>query len=334
MAAGAARDPGIDAVEKAAPHPRAEGAAPDNILIIKLSALGDIVQMFGAAAAIREFHRDAHIVLLTTGAYADFTRRAPYFDEVWIDDRPRLTNPVGLLRLRRRLREAEFDRVYDLQTRLRTSLYFQLMRTPWGPEWSGIAHGASHPHDNPARERMHTLDRQDDQLRVAGIPGPIPPPELSWAKADVSRFALPEDYVLLIPGGAAHRPAKRWPIAHFAALAARIAAAGMAPVVIGGDDERPLGQAIAAAAPATNDLTGMTEFGDIVALGRGARRAIGNDTGPMHLAVAGGSAATVLYSSVSDPDLTAPRGHDVVILRRPDLAALDIDAVAATLGLG
>src|SRR5262249_45929907 len=105
------------------------------------------------------------------------------------------------------------------------------------------------------------------------------------------------------------------------------------PVVIGGSDEITLGRAIAAAVPETRDLTGQTGFGDIVALGRDARRAIGNDTGPMHLAVAGGAAATVLYSAASDPDKTAPRGGDVVILRRPNLANLDVDTVAATLGL-
>ena len=86
--------------------------------------------------------------------------------------------------------------------------------------------------------------------------------------------------------------------------------------------------------PQARDLTGMTEFADIVALARSARRAVGNDTGPMHLAVAGGAAATVLYSAASDPALTAPRGRDVVILQVEHLADLSVDEVARTLGLG
>lgn len=308
-------------------------AAPQKILVIKLSALGDFVQAMGAAAAIRAFHGSAAITLLTTAPYLELARRAPYFDDVWVDERPRWYEPGAILRLRRRLRAGGFDRVYDLQTRLRSGLYFRLMRNGDRPEWSGIAAGASHPHRNPARNRMHTLDRQDEQLRLAGIPGPVPLPDLSWAATDIARFALPPGYVLLIPGGAAHRLKKRWPAERYAGLAARIAAAGLTPVVIGGGGEGPLGRIIAAAAPAVRDLTGATGFGDIVALGRGARRAIGNDTGPMHLAVAGGAPATVLYSAASDPRLTAPRGADVAILQRPDLAELDIDAVAATLGL-
>jgi ADP-heptose:LPS heptosyltransferase len=309
-------------------------AAAQKILVIKLSALGDFVQMMGAAAAIRAFHRGAEITLLTTRPYAELGDQAPYFDRIWIDERPGWGHPLGLLRLCRRLRAARFDRVYDMQTRLRSSFYFWLMRRPGGPEFSGIAGGASHRQpDTPERRGMHTLDREADQLRWAGIPGPVPLPDLSWAKADIARFALPADYVLLVPGGAAHRPEKRWPAEYFTALAMRVAAAGLTPVVIGGKDELELGRAIAAAVPQVRDLTGQTGFGDIVALARGARRAVGNDTGPMHLAVAGGAPATVLYSAASDPALTAPRGKDVVILRVRNLADLPVDDVAGTLGL-
>jgi ADP-heptose:LPS heptosyltransferase len=310
-------------------------AAAQKILVIKLSALGDFVQMMGAAAAIRDFHRGAEITLLTTRPYAELAQQAPYFDRVWLDERPGWGDPLGLLGLARRLRAARFDRVYDMQTRLRSSLYFWLMRrSGGGPECSGIAWGASHRQpDTPERRRMHTLDREADQLRWAGVPGPVPAPDLSWARADIGRFGLVPVYVLLIPGGAPHRPEKRWPAERYAALATLAAAAGLTPVVVGGPDERALGQAIAAAVPRTRDLTGQTSFGDIVALGRGARRAIGNDTGPMHLAVAGGAPATVLYSAASDPALTAPRGRDVVILRRGRLADLPVAEVAATLGL-
>jgi ADP-heptose:LPS heptosyltransferase len=304
------------------------------ILVIKLAALGDIVQATGSMAAIRAFHADARITLLTTRPYAELMRHAPYFDAVWVDERPGRGNPAGLLRLARRLRGGRFDRVYDLSTRQRSALYFWLMRRASGPEWSGIVRGASHRQpDTPERRRMHTLDREADQLRWAGIPGPIPSPDMSWAPADVSRFALPPDYVLLVPGGAPRHPEKRWPVPSFIALARRIAAPGLAPVIVGGPGERELGQAIAAEVPQTLDLTGQTGFGDIVLLGRGARRAIGNDTGPMHLAVVGGAPATVLYSAATDPALTAPRGDDVIILRRDDLADISVDEVAATLGL-
>jgi ADP-heptose:LPS heptosyltransferase len=283
---------------------------------------------------VRAHHPDAEITHLTTRPYADLARRAPYFDWVWIDERPGWGDPAGWLRLARRVRRAGFTRVYDFQTRARTAAYFLMMGMRGRPEWSGTAPFASHPHKNPMRDRMHTLDRQEEQLRMAGIAGPVPLPDLSWAAREPPRFMPPGDYVLLIPGGAPHRPQKRWPIERYAALAGRIAAGGMVPVVIGAEAERPLGRAIAEAVGETRDLTGETEFGDILALARRARRTLGNDTGPMHLAVSAGSPATVLYSAASDPALTAPRGGDVVILRSGDLALLGVAEVAATLGLG
>ena len=303
-------------------------AAP-RILVIKLGALGDIVQALGPMAAIRRHHADAHVVLLTTAPFAEFLRGSPYADEVWVDRRPRLLDLPGILRLRRRLRVGGFARVYDLQTSDRSSFYYCLLGPGARPEWSGIARGASHRQGDPGRERMHTLERQRDQLRIAGI-AEVPPPDLSWVKADLRGFDLPERFAVLIPGGAAHRPEKRWPVERYAALAAWLRARGVTPVTIGGEAERPLGAAI----PASRDLTGRTSFVEVAAIGRRALWAIGSDTGPMHLMVAAGAPATVLFSAASDPALTAPRGGRVTILRRERLADLPVEEVAATVAIG
>jgi ADP-heptose:LPS heptosyltransferase len=294
------------------------------ILVIKLGALGDFVQATGPMATIRRHHPDARITLMTTPALAELAESCPFVDEVWYDERPPIWRLGALLALRRRLRAARFWRVYDLQTSDRSGWYFRLL-LPNPPEWSGIVAGASHPHRNPERDRLHTLDRQAEQLAAAGIAA-VPPPDVSWAASDVSRFALPSRYVLLIPGGSAHRPEKRWPVARWAELARILAAAGLQPVAIGGPAEAALGPAIAPA----RDLIGQTSLRDIVGLAKAAYRTVGNDTGPTHLAVAAGSPATVLYSAASDPALTAPRGRDVVILRRHRLEELEVGEVAAT----
>jgi len=299
------------------------------ILVIKLGALGDFVQALGPAKAIRAHHADAGITLLTTAPFAGLGRDCPFFDRVWIDEKPGLADPAGLFRLRRRLLEGSFTRVYDLQTSDRSGFYFKLMGPGRRPEWSGIARGASHPHRNPERDFMHTLDRQAEQLRDAGI-GEVPLPDLTWIKGDISRFGLEPGYFLLIPGGAAHRPEKRWPAAHYGELAARIAAGGATPVVIGSAAETPLASTIRDHCPEAVDLTGKTALPEIAALASTARHAIGNDTGPMHVAVAGGCPATILYSAASDPKLTAPRGAKVTVLREENLADLSVEDVAAT----
>ncbi|HLI10896.1 MAG TPA: glycosyltransferase family 9 protein [Alphaproteobacteria bacterium] len=300
------------------------------ILVIKLGALGDFVQALGPMAAIRRHHAAAHIVLLTTAGFAGLARASGYADEVWLDDRPTLLAFAHWFSLRRRLRAARFDRVYDLQTAERTNWYYRLLGPGPRPEWSGIAPGCSHPHANPARNAMHTLDRQAEQLRMAGI-ADVPPPDLSWARAEISGLRPPAPYALLVPGGAAHRPEKRWPVERYAALAQVLATRGVTSAVLGTGAERPLARTIRAACATAWDLTARTSLEQIATLARGAAMAIGNDTGPMHLIAAAGCPALVLFSAASDPALCAPRGGNITILRRDRLAALTLEAVLAAL---
>ena len=161
----------------------------------------------------------------------------------------------------------------------------------------------------------------------------MPPANFSWVAADLARFALPGRYALLVPGGAAHRPAKRWPAANYAALARNLAARGVTPVVLGARDESRLAAAILAECPDARDLTGQTSLADIAVLARFASAAVGNDTGPMHLIAAAGCPSVVLFSAASDPALTAPRGPAVTVLRRDRLADLPVAEAAAALSL-
>ncbi len=307
------------------------------ILVIKLGALGDVVLAMGPFAAIRDAHRDARITLLTTAAYAELLRASPYFDEVWLDDRPSPWQPGRWLELRRRLRGGRFDFVYDLQTSDRSGWYYRLMGPGlMGPRrrpgWSGIARGCSHPHDNPSRDDLHTIARQNEQLAHAGIAS-VPPADLSWVESDETKFEIDRPYVLMVPGGAPHRPQKRWPTDRYADLARELAKQGIGSVMLGGEDERDLAEVIARAYPRVRNLIGQTTFTDIVGVARGASGAIGNDTGPMHLIAAAGCPALVLFSAESDPALTRPVGESISVLRRDDLAMLATAEVVEALSL-
>ena len=292
------------------------------ILVIRLSALGDVVMSFSPYAAIRAHHPGDEITLLTTAPFAALMRRSPWFDRVEVDARPAWWNVPGLVRLRRQLRG--FDRVYDLQTSSRSSRYFALAGKP---EWSGIAKGSALPHANALRDYMHTLERQREQLEMAGITE-FPAPSLDWLpKAEPP---APAPYALLVPGAAPTRPRKRWPVAGYAALAAALTAEGVTPVVIGAASETGLGAQIRRACPETVDLTGRTTVEDLFGIAAGAALAVGNDTGPMHIAAAMGCRCLVLFSADSDPALTAPRGPAgewPAILRVPDLRALPAEEV-------
>ena len=307
------------------------------ILVIKLSALGDFVLALAAMKKIRAAHPKAHISLLTTPPFESLAKASPYFNAVFTDGRPE--GFAEWMALRRRLRAAAYTRVYDLQTSSQSNRIFQIMR-PNPPPWSGVAFGASMPHKNPLRNQMHTLERQADQLMYAGIwpdapteAGAAPPPDLSWVLAgdpgerSVSGAVKAKPYVMFVPGGSAHRPEKRWPVEKYGELARILYARGLDIVVIGGPQETALAQAIQRQVPRARDLTGRTDFARSAVLGAMAALAVGHDTGPLHLAAAGGAPAVVLFSGASDPALSAPRGR-VAVLQAQKLSELPVAKVA------
>jgi ADP-heptose:LPS heptosyltransferase len=309
---------------------RATRHHPLNVLVLKLGALGNVVLSFAAFAAIRRHHSDARISLLTTAPYADWMAGAPWFDQVLIDRRPDWWNLPGVWRLRRTLRAANPERVYDLQTSGRSSHYFRLFPPGARPDWSGIAPGCSHPDRDPDRGRIHDIERLIGQLQQAGITD-FPTPDLTWCRGDIARFALPRPFALLAPGSAPHRLLKRWPAAHYRVLANWLAAQGITPVVLGSAGEQSLAEAIRTTG--MRDLTGQTSFGDLADLGRAATMAIGNDTGPTHLLASVGCPSLVLFSRDSDPARCVPRPPStapaVRVLRRHDLADLAPEQVQA-----
>ncbi len=328
--------------------PMTEGADPPSpqarkVLVIKLGALGDFVQSLAAAKVIREYHVGARITLLTTPPFEAFAKACPDFDVVESDGRER--DPQAVAQMVQRLRAAKYDMVYDLQTSGRTGNYFQGLR-PWPPLWSGIAPGCSHPHSNPDRETMHTLDRLADQLFWAGIgppyaPGEAPLPDLSWvrmAQRDPPRlqpayFGIKGPFGLMIPGASAHRPEKRWPAERYGALARRIADRGVTPVVIGAKDETEAAAAIAKVEPRVRNIVSRTDFFQLAALAERAAFAVGNDTGPMHIAAAAGAPCVVLFSSDSDPARVCPRGRGgVMAMTAGSLADLDVKPVEQAIG--
>jgi ADP-heptose:LPS heptosyltransferase len=303
----------------------------EHILIIKLGALGDFVQALGPFQAIRDYHPKAHLTLMTTKPFVELAEKSGWFDDVWVDARPRLINLGAILALRQKLRGGHFKMIYDLQTSDRSSFYYQLM-WPDRPNWSGIAKGCSHPHDNPQRNFMHTHDRQADQLTRCGIMD-IPSPDIAWMVGDVSRFNLPEKFILLVPGGAPHRPDKRWSGGRYAALAKLLLGQGLCPVVIGTKDEAAEADEICTKNPDAISLIGQTSLFEIAVLANMASGAVGNDTGPMHLIAGTGCPSLVLYAQASDPALCAQRGRDVEILQVSQLEKLDETKVAAALRL-
>jgi ADP-heptose:LPS heptosyltransferase len=308
------------------------------VLVIKLGGVGEMVLAFPAFERIRQAHPRAKITLLTTRPFAQLATSSPFFNAV--DAEGGGKDPASWAALILRIRGGHFDRVYDLQNDGSTNLILQALR-PMAPEWSGTALGASLPHRNRDRARMHPLERHASQLEDAGIwpdaptkPLSAAPPDISWILArsaqprSISVAAGHRALVLLAPGGDPHHLHARWPVDRYGDLAKRLQDAGFDIVIIGGLGESGLAHAIQRKAPRARDLTGRTDLVQIAALGARAALAVGNDLGPLHLIAAAGAPTIALFASSPDPALTAPRGH-VTVLHAPELKALPVDTVAA-----
>jgi len=321
------------------------GADAKRVLIIKLSALGDFVLATGAMKAVRLAHPSAEITLLTTPMLKGLAEACPWFDRVETDGRPKgLAAQYGLLK---RISDQRFDIAYDFQTSGRTRNYGKLLRAlPFfkAPLWSGVS-GGPLEHANLGRGDLHSVDRLAEQLRDAGLSDELAAtaPDLTWVRPALGdgpelqpeQFGLEAGkYALLIPGASAHRGAKRWPEDRYAALAGKIADAGLTPVILGAKAEEALAADICAAEPRTRNLTSKTSLFQIITLAERAAFVVGNDTGPMHMATIAGAPGIALFATdESDPAKACPRGAPVTVIDAPRADMIPVervwDAIAA-----
>jgi ADP-heptose:LPS heptosyltransferase len=297
-------------------------SADEAILVIRHGALGDFVQSIGPFQAIRQQHPNATIILLTAPFLKRFADTMPFFDDIWMDERPRWTHASSLIRLMLKCKKARFKRVYDLQTSRRTAFYFKLQKWLCNllggnmAEWSSHVPEAAFAHVAPERVGMHTLDRQKQQLMLSGILT-VPTPHFDWIlQTETPPFGLSKPFALIVAQASAHRPDKCYPLEQFRVLMDLLIENTVTPVVIGGKQDLAIDLGLSPAQQEkVMDLRGRTQLDDLVLLGRHAALAVGNDTGPMHMFAIAGCPVITLFSHASDPSLCAPRGDKVVILR-------------------
>ncbi len=174
----------------------------------------------------------------------------------------------------------------------------------------------------PALPKALKRKTAETYFRLAEAPGPRPDPKLAVDPLNrdrlLSAYGLALDgYVAFMPG-AEYGPAKRWPPRHYAALAREFMARGDRVILLGSPKDRPVGAEIVDLAPGVIDLTGETRLEDAIDLLSGARLAVSNDSGLMHVAAAVGTAVVAVYGSTSaenTPPLT-PRA-EIVTLKLP-----------------
>ncbi len=304
-----------------------------NLLIIKHGALGDFILSFGPFKAIRDYHLNDHIVLLTNRVFKEFAKESNYFNEIIVDDRPPIWNAKKMFKLANLLRKKNFYRIYDLQTSQRSSFYYNFFRFKNNIEWSGVARGCSHPDRNPDRNKIHTIERHKIQLAEIGIKN-VKLSNFSWVK-NTNNYKIQEPYVLFSPGGSLHRLKKRWPIKNYVEIAKRFLRKKITPVILGTSEDLEIGEFISMNTSGSVNLVNKTTIQDLCSLAKDTQLAIGNDTGPMHVFSMNGCNSLVLFSDDSNPKRCAPRSINkkklVKIIQKKDLRNLTTDEVLHSL---
>jgi heptosyltransferase-1 len=295
--------------------------SPRRILIIKPSAIGDVVHSLPILARVRKRFPDAKLTWLVTPLCAALVDRHPMVDDIILFNRTRYRhgwyNPMALwdlIKYAMDLRNRNFDLVIDLQGLMRSGL------SAWGTGAAVIVGFSNARECAPlfytnlvdCSRSEHAIDRY---LKIADALGcPPGPVEFPFAVDDDDRKfianLIPSDvpYAVFLPGSAWET--KRWPTEKFAALVSPIKQKmGLKTVVAGGPGDSILAQQIGA----DFDLTGKTDLRQMVALLERARLVIAGDTGPMHIAAALGRPLVSPYGATS-PTRTGPfRRLDTVI---------------------
>ena len=275
-----------------------------NILIIKPSALGDIVHALPVLETLRVSLPDARITWLVRREFAPLLECVNGLDEILLFDRKLLgrwyyrPSAFGALcDFMRKLKNSRYDLVLDLQGLFRTALFGWMTGCPKrigmadARELAGLFYTLKVP---CPENSIHVLDYYYALLKEAGIDGlptteaflKIPDETAASVNQKLAQAGIPRKYIVLVPSSA--HPNKCWPAERFAKLAEDLNHQfDLSIVVIGTQKDRPIIDAIKAYCPIQLiDLTGKTTVAELVALLQQAQGVVSNDTGPGHIAAA------------------------------------------------
>ncbi|HTL31173.1 MAG TPA: lipopolysaccharide heptosyltransferase I [Tepidisphaeraceae bacterium] len=300
-------------------------ALPDNprILIVKPSALGDIVHTLPVLSLLRRRWPGAHISWLINPGFAGLIDQHPQINEVILFERRRFAQSWrnasaarGLFQFTRSLREGKFDLVMDLQGLFRSGWFTARTRAPVRVGFANareLAHLFYTHRVQVGSPEQHAVERY---LKMAEFIGAgREPVEFHFATSDADRASIAaklgdiERYAVLMPG--TNWQTKRWPIEHFAAIVEPLKKKfGLDSIVAGGPDAAEL----AARMPGTRNLVGQTNLRELTALFERAALVIANDSGPMHIAAALGRPLVTPYGP-TNPVRTGPFGRMDTVIR-------------------
>ncbi len=317
------------------------GANVERILVVRLSAMGDVIHTLPAVQALREAFPQAAIGWLIEERWADLLcapgtpRRGPRSAQRPLADWVHTVNLVGwrqslstiptierIVRVWNDVRAAKYDVAIDLQGAMRSAVLAR---------WSGagIVYGATEPRESPAslwytRRIMargaHVIE-QNLSVAEAAVGRALSVPRVQFPRDAEAEKRIQQrlaeggmrEFAILNPG--AGWGAKRWPAERYGQVARELAAFGVQSIVNYGPGEENLAhEAETASEGAATAL--KTTISELIALTRRAKMFVGGDTGPMHLAAALQVPVVAIFGP-TDPARNGPYGTRSVVLRNP-----------------
>ena len=284
----------------------------EKILIIKFGGLGDFILSLTAMNSIKKFHSGSRIVLLTEEPYDLLAKKSNWFDEI-VTIKRSLFYFLDKINIKKKINDLSIRYIYDLQTSERSSSYIRIFNNS-RIKWSGIVKGNSYYHDNPDRNKMHTLKRQENQLKFANIKN-FENYNKQWLFRESFKHKFSKKkYIIMIVGGSSKRKYKRVPEVVFIKIAQELEKNKIYTILVGGKDEQELCKKIKSKCPNILNLCNETSFFDLAYLAKNCSGIIGNDTGPIHLCALSEKKTIVFFTKFSNSALCAPIGKHVEII--------------------
>ena len=306
-----------------------------NILFIKLSAIGDVVQTLPALEAIKKIYPDSAITWVVEDAAAGILDSHPLISRLLVSRRKTwlrmLKNPLtfsqgitGISRFVRELRDTKYDIAIDFQGLFKSGLLIGLARAARKIGYDRTRE-LSHLFLNerlPAYDiEKHALERYLDVARYLGAKDASSACSLPVDRERVFMAGRLEgvklhDRPLVVVNPVARWKTKLWPERNFAELADRLVAEKNAVVIFTGspEDRAVTDRILALMREKALNWAGDTTLKELAALAALSDLFITTDTGPMHLAAAAGARVLALFGPTA-PWRTGPYGPSHVVLR-------------------
>ncbi|MFC1567277.1 lipopolysaccharide heptosyltransferase II [Thermodesulfobacteriota bacterium] len=309
-----------------------------NILIVKLSAIGDVIHTLPALNALRQHYPEAHITWLVEEAAYDLVKGHEALDRVLVSKRKRwlkdlrgsgcfkaVKESYGFLK---ELRDTHYDLILDFQALLKSGILIALAK---GERKVGFGRGLEHMEHSyiflneriPAVDmEHHALSRGLMLLNALGIPTPeveykLPLFDDNRQKVEdlLRRYDVENPQQIVAINPVAKWETKLWSNQKFAHLADSLIEEYACEIVFTGSlNDRPaIDNIISKMKSRAANLAGETTLKELAALYSKAQMVISTDTGPMHLAAAVGTPVVALFGPTA-PWRTGPygSGHQIV----------------------